>query len=279
MIKHRRAWIVAGTAVLLVTALLIIGRTPIKIVFAALQPTDHFVAFADEPRVLFEPGAETLANAVAQALPDAVSAVETRQYLPFSEPVTVYVCESLESFARYSPVKQAGGIVVNNRLFISPKLEATPQRIAGIVTHELSHLHLRQHIGSAWSIPPAWFLEGLAVDVSAGGGAERVSEAQAIEAILRGAHFTPEPKGGVFFRKSGSSYGLTPHMFYRQSALFITFLRERHAEEFKMLIVKLAQGVAFDEAFVSAYGMPPQELWGDFLRNFNGEQRALRGEF
>ena len=75
----------------------------------------------------------------------------------------------------------------------------------------MTHAAILQRIG-AWKhlrIVPAWFDEGLAVYVSNGGGAEKVGEAEARQAIVAGTHFDPERMGKVYADK----YGLTAHMF------------------------------------------------------------------
>jgi hypothetical protein len=95
---------------------------------------------------MYEPGAEALAAAVAASLPEAIEAVQARQYRPFVLPVTVYVCATMDSFASYTGSKNAGGHVLNRRLFISPKPENTTERVPRVLTHELSHLQIAQQI-------------------------------------------------------------------------------------------------------------------------------------
>jgi len=59
-------------------------------------------------------------------------------------------------------------------------------RLRGVLTHELSHVHLFGWRSSLFSAPPSWFTEGLTVAVSDGGGAEGVSEVEAAEALRKG---------------------------------------------------------------------------------------------
>ena len=103
-----------------------------------------------------------------------------------------------------------------------------PERIPTLTTHELSHLHLIQQIGATKYVRniPSWFAKGLAVFVSNGGGAENVSEKDAARAILNGACFHPDSTGNILFPKTASSYHLKPHMFYRQSSMFVQYIKE-----------------------------------------------------
>jgi len=58
---------------------------------AALQSTDHFLVSLDDPRILYEPGAEHHAEIIASFLPEAIQKVEEKQYRSFSSPVQVYI--------------------------------------------------------------------------------------------------------------------------------------------------------------------------------------------
>ncbi len=243
------------------------GCTVTSALWAANKPTDQFLLYAADPRVLYEPGAEKLARTVAQALPAAIQTVEQRQYRKFARPVTIYVCASIASFKSYGAGGREGGFVLNKRLFISPKPENTAERIPSVLTHELSHLQIAQQLKGSFGGAdlPVWFLEGLAVYVAGGGGAETVSEEQARQSIAQGKRFTPEARGGLFFRKSASSYGLTPHMFYRQAAMFIAYLKKIDESKFKTFLLGIEDGKSFAEAFRSAYGTDVAAVWRGFV--------------
>jgi hypothetical protein len=228
------------------------------------KSTAQFVPLASDVRVRYEPGAEGMAQMVAQALPLAIRTIEAQQYAPFVKPVTVYVYASLESFQSYGlSVGYAGGFVFNQRLFLSPKPENTAERIPRLLTHELSHLHLEQRLGLLrWnSAIPAWFQEGLAVHVSGGGGAENVSEGEAREAIADGRHFVPEATGHLLFRKGVSVYRLQQHMFYRPSGMFVAHLKQRDEAQFKALLLAVQERESLQATFQSAYGSSLEMLW------------------
>ena len=145
--------------------------------------------------------------------------------------------------------------MLNGRLFISPKVQNTTERIPRLLAHELSHLHFEQRlglIGYAWKIP-SWFKEGLAVVVSGGGGAESVSPPEARAAIAAGKTFTPAASGRLLFERSGRSYGLSEHMWYRQSALLVEFLQAKDPAAFRQLVEKLESGDRFAPTIASCY--------------------------
>jgi hypothetical protein len=231
-----------------------------------LRSTDHFLTCSQDARVHFEPGAEKLAGTVAMALPEAIATVERQQYGSFAKPITIYVCASVESIANFGGPKSAGGFVLNGRLFISPKPQNTAERIPRLLAHELSHLHSEQRLGMAgYALKvPSWFKEGLAVVVSSGGGAETVSDVEGKSAIAEGRTFTPTMSGRPMFEKSGRSYGLTEHMWYRQSALLVQFLRDRDETAFKRLMSLLDQGSNFKSALKTSYAESIDVLLKDF---------------
>jgi hypothetical protein len=211
------------------------------------RSTDAFTASADDPRVLYEPGAGALARPVVAALPDAIAEVETATYGPFVVPIRIYVCGTLDCYRRFTGNDRSGGQTnPRHKIFISPKPENTAARVAFVVAHELTHLHLVQRCSTYRAAQmPSWFNEGFAALVSKGGGAEGVSDAEAARAIVAGWTFTPTTEHGF----SGSHFRLPPHMFYRQAALFIAYLRARDAGAFRAFILDLEAGKPFAQAF------------------------------
>ena len=135
-----------------------------------------------------------------------------------------------------------------NRVFPSPRCAATGTT-AGVMTHELSHLHLRQTMGSRYTTNvPGWFQEGLAVYAAHGGGAERVPVDTALEAIFSGMQIDPESRGR-FIPRMAAGHKLSHHMFYRQSSMFTEYLATRWPARFKSLLTELQRGEAFSMAF------------------------------
>ncbi|ACM20396.2 lipoprotein, putative [Geotalea daltonii FRC-32] len=233
---------------------------------ASLKSTADFMPMEADRRVFAEAGGEDVAAVAAQLLPEAVATVEKQQGRPFPKPVEVYVTRDEESFAAFTGVaKQVRGAVIL-KLFLSGGLRKEPERIRRILVHELSHMHLWQYVGlyPYNANLPSWFQEGLAVLVSGGGGAERVSEDAAAAAIAAGKAVTPESTGSFFFKKSGASYGLEPHMFYRQSGMFVSYLKSLDEERFAAFMSDLEGGRTFEDAFNDAFRGSVGELWQVF---------------
>ncbi len=152
------------------------------------------------------------------------------------------------------PKQVRGAVIV--KLFLSGGLRKEPERIRRILVHELSHLHIGQQLGIYGynANQPAWFQEGLAVIVSGGGGAEKVSEEEAAKAILEGKSITPEAHGSFLFKKSAHSYNLEPHMFYRQSGMFVAWLRSRDETRFRTFLLAIEDGRDCAGSFHEASG-------------------------
>ncbi len=251
--------------ILIFLAISITSCTATKAVIAMNKSTNQFIVLEQDKRVLYEKGAKKHAEILANKLDTAVQTVEQKQYKKFTKPITVYICNSIESFTDYCVQSQASGCVLNERLFLSPKnFQANRQAL----THELSHLHMEQQLGMfAWhSGYPAWFQEGLATYVSNGEGASRVSPGEAGKAIAEGKTFTPNMSGSLIFRKAAHSFGLTPNMFYRQAAMFIEYLHDIDTMKFKTFLLSVEAGKNFEKSFSSAYGATLNEIWKEFIR-------------
>ena len=162
---------------------------------------DWLPALPDNGQVHYQPGAEDFARDVAALLPDAIARVEAVHGRRFAHPVTVGVYATPEAYAAANgqgstiPV----GVTFVGRVNLSPNLfRPQHQRLRAILTHELSHAHLRGWIGEiAYIRLPRWFNEGLAVMVSGGGGAELVSEEEAWAAIQRGEQIVIDEAGSL----------------------------------------------------------------------------------
>ncbi len=133
-----------------------------------------------------------------------------------------------------------------------------------MLTHELSHLHMAQHRGSTWRHAlPSWFSEGLAVLVSGGGGDEHVSPAEARAAIAAGVRLAP--RAASSFTGGDHAKGLSSPMFYRQSGMFVGWLRDRDLEAFRMLLLALERRATFPRALSVAYHADVGALWQAFV--------------
>jgi len=237
---------------------------------ALFRSTDNFIELESDKRIFYETDASDIALQVSKNLENSIKVVEEKQYSPFDKPILIYICQTKESFALHTGLNQKiKAAVFNGKIFLSASLREQPQRIPALTTHELSHLHLILKIGNSRFVRniPSWFAEGLAVFVSNGGGAENVSESDAAHAIKEGDSFHPDNMGSYFFPKTASSYHLQPHMFYRQSAMFVQFMEENEPEKFKKLLQSIQKKERFDSAFQSSYGEDIDTYWAKFKNN------------
>ncbi|HCR13518.1 MAG TPA: hypothetical protein PKD41_10205 [Solidesulfovibrio sp.] len=262
---------------LLIAVLCLSACGPARALLAACRSTEGFVPLADDPRIRCEPGAEPLAQAVAPLLGPAVAAVEEGHGAPFAAPVGVYVCASEASFTRFTGSKGKGA--VTRELFLSPALLQEPEFLPLYLAHELSHLHILQRIGVADVLKlPVWFKEGLATLVSHGGGAQDVSDAEALAAMRAGRSFRPDAGGtvlgGLFFPQYAATFHLENQMFYRQAMLFTQFLRNEDGPAFRALLSDIESHRPFPDAFLAAYKSPLPEVWQRFQRKIR-TQAAL----
>lgn len=244
------------------------GCTVARVTKAWTQSKEDFSQCTADPRIFCEQGSEALAIKIMPLLPTAVDLIERSQYAPFAKPMRIYTYATTRSYASHSgALDSSSGAVSLGTVHLSSKVLQAPERTQAILAHELSHLHLQQQIGTlAWARIPSWFHEGLATRMSNGGGAETVSEQDALYAIAHGKHFVPEESQWIMFPRTASSYGLHPHMYYRQSALFVDYLRESDPRAFQQLLQAISAKMVFAEALAFSYGKPLQALWQDFLQ-------------
>lgn len=227
-------------------------------------------------RILAEDGIDpTWAAGTAAILDSAIDRVEELHGRPFVRTPTVVLCAGQESFNRRigaEPGGHARGAVLAGNLFLSPRAFSTGTART-ILTHELSHLHLRQRLGSRYTTGvPGWFQEGLAVYVSDGGGAERVTEAEAIRAVREGDALAPESTGS-WRPRTATGHGLDHFQFYRQSGMFVAYLAERDPEAFRRTLRAVQDGSSFAEA-LSLYDVTLEECWRDFVDSISPAGRS-----
>ena len=272
VVISKKRWLLLLSSLVLLAFLSVNAR----LIWRFCKPTLDFKPVTSNAHVLYEPGAQGLAEQVALWLPDDIKQVEREQYKPFKEPVSLYVCATTSSFAEFTMLDGAtAGCVSGSRIFISPALAKKAYADeSGYVTHELSHAHLQQYTDylTFHLYCPNWFKEGLAVYVSNGAGAGLVSDKQAIAFIKSGCVFEPAENGlDVITKQARRFSSLRPwpmpiHMFYRQSMMFVSFLKEKDPVRFKRLIEAVEGGGNFRDCFISAYGTDVQPLWNEFIQ-------------
>lgn len=235
--------------------------------------TTDFEVLSSDNRIIYERGAETLAEEAAKQLPQVLKAVESRQFGSFKEPVKVYAFADTKSFARFAGVPEiVKGAGLGSEVYLSGQLLGKMNEVRGMLGHELSHVQMSQTLGTMTynRSLPRWFREGLAIHVSDGGGATSVSEAEAKEQFLRGIHFTPETEGALLNLTLPGSKGLEPRIFYRQSGMFVQYMAGRYPTQFETLVKGLQEGKPFEAEFAAAFNVRV----GEMLQTFIGTLRT-----
>jgi hypothetical protein len=216
------------------------------------------------------------ARVVAGLLPTAIAQVEAAQGRPFAHPVTIGVYVTPEAFAAANGTGFSGavGVMFLGAVNLSPRLfSAQRQRLPAILTHELSHAHIRSWISELTYIRlPNWFKEGLAVAVSRGGGAESVSDSQAMAVIQRGDHIAIAASGsltelsGVKFEHEQPYSPFRFELAYRQAGMFVSYLRDADPSGFARMINSILDGRQFEEAVAAGYRENLHSLWLRFMQ-------------
>ncbi len=257
--------------------------------------TYEFNIDSDDRRVLYEPGTEDAAAEISATLNEAITQIEAAQYGKFKEAskIKIYVFDDMNRYRnfRYNTGGATFGGATTNEIFIShqrirerlasDKCQSNicPETVAGIVLHELSHVHLRQYVGS-WrytSDIPSWFLEGLATLVSGGAGAGLSSEKEEKKSILAGSHFTPTDTGSIV-QKPETVGDLEPNTFrfYRQSQMFVGFLRQTNPAAFQAALEGILAGRKFRTVWQSGYEADMADLWKAFKMDLQRPASSLQ---
>jgi hypothetical protein len=125
---------------------------------------EGLAALRENPQVHYESGASERARTVAALLPTAIAQVEAVHGRRFAHPVTVGVYVTPEAFVVANGLgsRRSVGMTFLGRVMLSPVLfSAQRQRLPAILTHELSHAHLRSWISQlAVMRLPQWFKDG-----------------------------------------------------------------------------------------------------------------------
>jgi hypothetical protein len=239
---------------------------------------ERLAALPENPQVHYEDGAFEYARTVAGLLPAAIAQVEAIHGRRFAYPVTVGVYVSPEAFVAANGLgdRRAVGMTFLGRVMLSPVLFSVQrQRLPAMLTHELSHAHLRCWISQLSVMRlPQWFKEGLAVMVSGGGGAEGVSEVQARDAIRRGDHIAIESAGSLL-NLAAVKFEHPPQipdtsfrilLAYRQAGLFVTFLHDTNPGGFSRMMNAILDDRPFAEAVTTGYETDLPTLWSRFAQ-------------
>lgn len=253
---------------------------------AELSDPADLPALSTDARIHYEPQARACADLVGSILPAAIIKVESEHGRPFARPPLVGIYESERAYARANGLGDPDVVGVSRagRAMLSPLLcKEEINRLTGVLTHELSHVHFFGWRPRNTPRPPQWFTEGLAVMASDGGAAENVSETEAGRAISRGFGVILDPtpwsnfQAIPFAAEPPCEGNCDPRSFrqrlaYRQAAMFVAWLRGRDRDGFSRLMRTLEKGDDFDAAFKAAFDGTPWERWKDFSSAFQASR-------
>ncbi|HEY8126544.1 MAG TPA: hypothetical protein VIF88_14125 [Methylocystis sp.] len=271
----------------------------IAIAFAIDPPLRHaFAALLNDPsrlpeltgaiHVHYEPQARACAQAVADLAPRAIAQIESAHGRPFAQPPVVGVYASFDNYASANGMGDPGIAAVTRAgvALLSPTLCGDERdRLEGVLTHELSHVHLSGWRPLAAPRPPQWFTEGLAVMASNGGGAEGVSDEDAAQAIRNGYRVVLDDRRWIDFAALGfereppydpARDALTQRqrLAYKQAGMFARWLRMRDETAFFRLLRALEAGEAFKPSFKAAFGEDAPRLWRSFVSDLSNRSGA-----
>ena len=258
---------VAQTAILLCIIAALGGCSQL---FAHAKSRDQFQATAANAGVRYLSGSQALADRLAASLEGSRKIVEQFHGAQFPQPIQVFVCKTdcITAFApgsKNDPATQLGNAVFVNEDLVLQREQQRGVAPDGYLVHELAHLLLYQRAGViAYLRVPAWFKEGVACTASNGAGIAATS-AQAAQSIREGKFIDPAEAGSIFRNRTASSYGLPVSIFYRQSHLFVQYLKDQNPAAFSLARAAILQGDDFQESFRRAYGQPIASYWPGFV--------------
>lgn len=245
--------------------------------FMYARLTYDFSPLPENRQILHEPGAEDLAKMVAKNFATSVERVEQKQYAPFKNigAIRIYVFNDRRRYANYSHASiSTRGSSTTNEVYLSEKLRERIDTLPSILVHELSHVHIRQYTGTFEYVKdiPGWFLEGVAVSVSSGGGAENVTAERAQTAMRNRIRFEPDDSGRIIGHRTAHDYDLEPHMYYRQAGLFVEYLNRTSPQGFEAALLGILRGGSFQAAWRKHYDRDISELWRGYERSIEAQR-------
>lgn len=250
---------------------------------ATMNDPSGLPALGTDARIRYEPEALDCAREIASILPTAITKIENAHGRVFAKSPLVAVYKTFDIYARANGLGDAGvaGVSRAGRALLSPTLcRDEHDRLASVLTHELSHVHFFGWRSRTARRPPQWFTEGLAVFASDGGAAEGVSDARAAQAIRDGHRIVLNDKtwmnfAAIDFEKeprndsSLNNETFRQRLAFRQAAIFISWLREKNAAAFMSFLRGLESGADFDGAFRTNFAATANEQWKGFVEQLS----------
>lgn len=249
-------------ACLLAMVHLLSGCSPLlRAAYLELTPLKGFDSLQTDSRIYYESDAKPAAEMLAANYSQSIKDIETRLGGKLLTAPQVYLCASDVCFQKYAFNRQAQAETRWRGSLVLLKADSlmADGRLLTVFTHELVHAFWFQRgVGCT----PRWWTEGLAVESSGGGGAEKVLQSLATQAIRQGQVFQATDENACWTRVPPGLNGMAWPMFYRQSGMFVGWLRASNPTAFAAVLEKLRAGdnlaVAIELAF--AQSMPALHL-------------------
>ena len=230
-----------------------------RAIYLELLPLRGFDTLQADQRVHYEPDAKTSAEMLAANYAKTIQQVETKLGGTLQIAPDVYLCASDACYEKYAFIKEALAEARGrgNLVLLKARTLEAEGRLLPVFTHELVHAFWFQH---GVHCTPRWWTEGLAVESSNGGGAEKILRLLAIQALREGQVFQASDENSCWTRTPPGLDGMTWPMFYRQSGMFIEWLRLSDPKAFSALLEKLQAGDNLSTTIASAYGQSMTSL-------------------
>lgn len=221
--------------------------------YLELLPLSGFETHAANPIIFFEPDAKTAADVLAASYDKSVATVEANLGSALRRRPWVYLCATDACYDKYAFNKagQAEARGRGNLVLMKAAPLQHENRLLPVFTHELIHAFWFQQ---GIRCTPRWWTEGLAVESSGGGGAEKVMKALAVQAMHSGQVFQASDENSCLTRMPPGLKTMAWPMFYRQSGMFVEWLRGTDSPAFHRLLEKLQTGENLASAMKSSYG-------------------------
>lgn len=224
----------------------------VRAAYLELLPLQGFNTLQTDRRVHYEPEAKSSAEMLAAHYSQTILQIETKLGGKLQAAPQVYLCASDACYEKYAfnPQARAEARGRGNLVLIKANLLDAEGRLLPVFAHELVHAFWFQ-----WGVycTPRWWTEGLAVESSNGGGAEKIMRSLAIQAIRDGQLFQASDENSCWTRMPPGLNDMAWPMFYRQSGMFVEWLRVSNPTAFSALLEKLRAGDNLTTAIESTY--------------------------
>lgn len=245
--------------------------TPLNIVGASYKTPDSFIPYSNCIKI--ESNNDSLfANEIASVLQLFQDSVEIKLHHKFKNVPMVFICNSKNTYCKYTEQKYIGprASVNTNGIFISPRLKESPYW-SGIIYHEYVHSLMFQYLGSIGYFKiPIWFHEGLATLVSNGGGSGDISDTAAFREILKGKHFYPYDNFLISFLFN--NHLPSAWIAYRQYMVFTEYIKKSNPVAFNAIVQSIFEKKSFSKSYNVAYGKNVDALWNTFVNSLKNKE-------